>query len=342
MRRADVWRAGLVILGATLFFARPSANVIERFYSNGFYPRWQHLASAITAPFPFALGEVFVLASAALALTHLVRRMRKREFLDAAFDLLVIASLFVVWFEVSWGLNYERAPIETRVVVDTQHVDATALAALRARAIAQMNELAPLAHARADETLNLAALRAAWLPVAARFGDDWTPHVGAPKLSLTEPFMVATGTQGFIDPFSLEVQLAPDALWFERPFLLAHEWTHVAAFAREDEANYSAMLTCLRSQDPVVRYSGWLELFTYLPAGKYTNSTFVPLVWSDFAAIRERNKRHVNLTLSWWSWHAYNVYLKSNHVAAGVANYAHVVQLLLSIPLDRAGLPTAR
>ena len=36
----------------------------------------------------------------------------------------------------------------------------------------------------------------------------------------------------------------------ERPFDLAHEWSHDAAYAREDEANYLAIITCLRSADP--------------------------------------------------------------------------------------------
>jgi hypothetical protein len=71
--------------------------------------------------------------------------------------------------------------------------------------------------------------------------------VGTPKPTLTDPFMLATGTSGFINPLTLNVAIASDVLWFERPFNLAHEWSHVAAYAREDEANYLAIVTCLRS-----------------------------------------------------------------------------------------------
>ncbi len=145
----------------------------------------------------------------------------------------------------------------------------------------------------------------------------WSPKSAQPKPTLADPFMDATGTSGFINPLTLNVQLASDLLWFERPFSLAHEWSHVAAYAREDEANYLAIITCLRSSDAAVQYSGWLELFLYLPPlDHYDKKTFVPLVWRDFAAIRMRNDRRVNLTLAHWSWRTYNAYLKSTTLPA--------------------------
>jgi len=174
-------------------------------------------------------------------------------------------------------------------------------------------------------------------------GDRWSPLVGAPKGTVGDPFMAMSGTSGFINPFTLNVQLASDLLWFERPFSLAHEWSHVAAYAREDEANYLSIVSCLRSGDPVVQYSGWLELFLYLPPlDRYDKKTFVPLVWQDFAAIRQRNKRRINLTVAHWSWQTYNVYLKSNRIASGVQNYNEVTRLYLGIPLDAEKLPVAR
>ena len=155
--------------------------------------------------------------------------------------------------------------------------------------------------------------------------------------------MLATGTSGFINPLTLNVALASDLLWFERPFDLAHEWSHDAAYAREDEANYLAIITCLRSPDPVMQYSGWFELFLYLPQKRhYAHREFVPLVWPDFAAMRKRNARHINVMLAHWTWRTYNVYLKSNRIASGIANYDEVTRLMLGVPLDATGLPVAR
>ena len=51
---------------------------------------------------------------------------------------------------------------------------------------------------------------------------------------------------GMTDPFFLEVIVNPDVLPVERPFVLAHEWAHLAGYADESEANFVAWLTCVQ------------------------------------------------------------------------------------------------
>lgn len=327
----------------------PNASFVERAYSNGAYAHWEPIAHAITDPIPWSLGDLAVLAGIGLIVWRIVVRVREARQSQpwratglASLDVLTILALYVLWFEAGWGWNYNRAPIEARVRYEATRITPAAMNALRARTIAEMNALAPAAHVRAGEALDLNALRATWLPVVQRGGDAWTPQVGAPKFTLADPIMNANGTSGFINPLSLTIQTASDLLWFERPFDIAHEWSHVAAYAREDEANYLAALTCVRSKDPVVEYSGWLDLFLYLPPlQRYPHSMFSRLVWSDFAAIRERNARRVNLAFARFSWRAYNAYLKSNRIASGVESYGEVTRLMLGVPLDHQGLPVS-
>ena len=258
-------------------------------------------------------------------------------------DCAVVAGIYSVWFEVSWGWNYARAPIEARVSFDPARVTPQAATALRDHAMAQLNALAAPAHVRSAVPMDLPALRESWLPAVQRAGDNWTPQVGPAKPTIANPFMLATGTSGFINPLTLNVAMASDLLWFERPFDMAHEWSHDAAYAREDEANYLAIITCLRSPDPAVEYSGWFELFLYLPQKRhYAKREFAPLVWADFKALRERNARHINAILAHWTWRTYNAYLKSNRIASGIANYDEVTRLMLGVPLDASGLPVLR
>ena len=271
------------------------------------------------------------------------RGPRRKRGLAVALNCAAIVALYALWFSLSWGWNYARAPLETRVRFDAGCITPDAAVRLRGRAMAQMNALAVAAHARASVPLDPPALYAAWLPAVMRAGDTWQPLTSLPKPTLADPFMMATGTSGFINPLTLNVALASDLLWFERPFDLAHEWSHDAAYAREDEANYLAILTCLRSPDPAVKYSGWFELFTYLPQKRrYARREFVPLVWRDFAALGERNARHINVLLANWSWRTYNAYLKTNRVAAGIQNYDQVTRLMLGVALDDQQLPLAR
>jgi hypothetical protein len=341
-------RVALVSLGVFLFFWHPSVAWIERAYVNGVYPHWEHAAFSITNPVPWSLGDVAGLIGVLAIVWRVVAFFPRRKRTLAALgftvlDIAAIIGLYAIWFELGWGWNYARAPVETRLAFDAKRVTPQAADALRVRAIHEMNALAPAAHLHAGDALDLSTLASNWLPVVRRAGDDWTPLVGSAKPTITDPFMQATGTSGYINPLSLTVQTAGDLLWFERPFDMAHEWTHVGAFAREDEANYAAILTCLRSGDPVIRYSGWLELFLYLPPqAHYRHSEFVSLVWQDFAAIRRRDARHVNVLLAHWTWRTYNVYLKSNRIASGIQNYNEVTRLILGVPLDGEGLPIGK
>jgi Protein of unknown function (DUF3810) len=341
-----VLRLLAIVAGVAALAWQPDASWIERAYSNGGYSQWEHVAFAITNPFPWSAGDIAALIGAAGAIwcIAIARRAPRSKRLRAIGSLLLslaaIAGAYAVWFEASWGWNYARAPIESRVRFDTSRITTAAAEQLRAVAVEHMNRLAAPAHALAAQPLDLTELRASWLPAVRAGGDDWDPNVGAAKPTIADPFMQATGTSGFINPLALTVQISGDVLWFERPFDQAHEWSHVAAYAREDEANYLAIVTCLRSHDPAIQYSGWFELFLYLPPKTtYAKSDFSSLVWQDFAAMRKRNAHNVNVLLSRWTWKTYNAYLKTNRIASGIENYNEVTRLILGVPLDPNGLP---
>jgi hypothetical protein len=330
----------LIALGIVAALWRPSPEWVDTTFTNGYYPAWQHFWASFTPRVPFALGDAVVIAGAIVFIAALVFA---RPWLRLVIGIAALAGFYVLWFYAGWGFGYDRAPLQTRAAYSQSRVNQAAIDALRARTIAELNRLAPIAHRlQHGDDFDTEKLRNAWLPVVQRLGDTWQPNVTPAKSSLAGWFMDRSGTSGFTNPFTLETYLAPDLLWFERPFSQAHEWSHVAGFNREDEANYIAAVTCLRDPDPVAQYSGTIELFLYLPAlAHYPHSMFVPQVWADFDAIRKRNAHFVNLNLSRFSWRVYNSYLKSNHIASGVQNYDQVTQLMAGIPLDAQGLPVS-
>ena len=65
---------------------------------------------------------------------------------------------------------------------------------------------------------------------------------------------------GMTDPFFLETLANQGLLPLERPFVVAHEWGHLAGYAEESEANFLAWLICMRGGD-ATRYSAWISLF---------------------------------------------------------------------------------
>ena len=75
-----------------------------------------------------------------------------------------------------------------------------------------------------------------------------------PKSTLLDAYFRRAGVDGMTDPFFLETLIASDLLPFERPFTVAHEWSHLAGIADEGEANFVGWLACVRAS-PAAQYS---------------------------------------------------------------------------------------
>ena len=114
---------------------------------------------------------------------------------------------------------------------------------------------------------------------------------------MLSPFFRWATVDGMVNPLGLEVIVNPEVLPVEQPFVIAHEWGHLAGWARESEASYVGWLTC-RAGDHAARYSGWLSLYWHLrrdlprdrlPA--HRRAAAVPAPGSDLAAIAARLRR---------------------------------------------------
>ena len=136
------------------------------------------------------------------------------------------------------------------------------------------------------------------------------------------------------DPFFLETLIESDVLPFERPAIVAHEWSHLAGFADESEASFVGWLTCIRGSTSD-QYSGWLalyeELWRAVDARRRTvlADRLAPGPRADLTAISERLRRQLNPIVFAAGWRVYDRYLKANRIEAGTASYGEVVRLVL-------------
>ncbi len=184
-----------------------------------------------------------------------------------------------------------------------------------------------------------AELRRDFLPVVARLGDTWPVAVTVPKTTLAERIYEMAGVGGQYDPFAFETLLNAQFLPFEVPRALAHEWSHAAGFGDEGDANLIGTLTCLRSADPLIRYSGAYWTYGELPESDRRRIHLAPAVVADFNAGRERFLRYYNPGLFTISWSFYDRYLRANGVRGGVVSYSRFVALLVGTAFDAGGLP---
>lgn len=98
------------------------------------------------------------------------------------------------------------------------------------------------------------------------FIDHYPSRVKPVMLSEPMSYTHITGVYSF---FTGEANLNVNFPDYTLPFTAAHELAHQRGIAREDEANFIAYLVCIGSDDPYVRYSGYLNMFEYVSSALY-------------------------------------------------------------------------
>jgi hypothetical protein len=351
-----LWRVPVIAGAAALALAPVPSPAVERFYSDGAYPVFQRWATALSNLVPVALFDLLVGAAALgwsgmlvrdllrwrrsgasaarVGTAHTLAGVAWRAFVRTATGAAVVYLAFLA----CWGLNYRRVPLVERLAFDAAAVTPDAARDLARLAIAEMNLLHAPAHEEGFGTPGQIdrQLAEGFARAQATVGSAHRAHPARPKRTAFDPFFNAAGVEGMTDPFFLETLLASGLLPVERPFVIAHEWSHLAGLADEGEANFVGWLTCLRGSR-AAQYSGWLFLYrevTVVLAAQDRAAMaerLAPGPRADLRAIADRIRRQVNPSVSAAGWRVYDSYLKANRVDEGTDSYADVVRIVLGL-----------
>ena len=345
----------MVVAGALAALVPTPARVVEELYSRGAYLAIQTRVTAASNLVPWALMDALLAIVLGGWLVAVVRDLARgprdgwmRAIAAAALRTAVVASVVYLAFLMAWGLNYRRVPLDEKLQFDAGSASPDAARRLLAAAVDRVNALYERAHAAdavADATVS---------PLAAGFGraqrDLGARRVaspGRPKRTLLEIYFRRAAVDGMTDPYFLETLVAGDLLPFERPFVVAHEWGHLAGYADEGEANFVGWLTCLRGAE-ADQYSGWLflygELLRTVSSADRTEmaNRLAAGPRADRRAIGDRLRRDVNPQMAAAGWRVYDRYLKANRVEAGTASYAGVVRLVLGTRFGPEWMPVVK
>jgi Protein of unknown function (DUF3810) len=345
------WRPVLVILAAASALVPLPATFVERVYSRRLYLALQPLLTSLSNLAPFALFDCLLIGVALSWLVLSVRDLRTvkgrlRAGVVILWRTIVWAAALYVIFLCTWGLNYRRVRLADILGLDSARVTAPAVKDAAIVAAGRLNDLYGRAHAASapaalaiDQPLAAALERA-----LADTGRPQTVVPGRPKETIIDWYFRRAAVDGMTNPFFLEILVQSDLLPFERPFVTAHEWSHLAGVADEGEANFVGWLACVRGS-PAAQYSGWLFMYSeLLSVSSRTDRVGIAAALAagpreDLQAIRERVARHVSPRLSAAGWRVYDSYLKANRVESGAASYGEVVQLALGARLASGSSP---
>ena len=337
-------------------FTPISSATVERWFSTGLYPALQRHVTPLSNVLPFAVLDLLAVAAGVAIVVAVIRAAyagkRTRRLWPAVSllgNLATAAALVYLAFLMLWGFNYRRVPLTTRLVVEAGAPASRAVTELGIEAATQLNALYDEAHLTGwdqspweDETF-----RAAFVSAQRTLSDATPAEPGRLKRTLFGPYFRWTGVDGMVNPFGLEVLANPDLLPFERPFVAAHEWSHLAGYADEAEASFAGWLACMRAGAPA-RYSGWLFLYWQVNA-EVDNAGRERLASvlgagprRDIDAIAERLRRGQLPWLRTAGWQVYDQYLKANRVEEGVRSYGAVVTLILRTRFEPGWIPVRR
>lgn len=346
---ATVVRLAIVAFAIVMAVIPLPRALVETVYSQRAYPVVRQLVigfSSLTGLVLFDLLLTGVLVALlgwwTLRLIRVSRGGRLRALASLAGQTVVFAAVLYLMFLGIWGLNYRRESLGERLGYTESRVTEPVLETLTAAAIANLNQLYDLTQGGSWPQLDELPVRlgTAFERVQQRLGVSPVVSGLVPKRSLLTPYFRRAGIDGMVDPFFLQILVNETVLPFERPFVTAHEWAHVAGFAHEAEANFVAWLICLEG-DEAMRYSAWSffvpRLLAALPetSQQRLGAALGPGPRSDFAAVRARLSRTVPIVRR----NARRIndrYLKANRVASGVASYGEVLQLAVGTDLGRS------
>lgn len=334
------WRLLLLVLACGALLAPLPPAAVERLYSRGLFPILQPALTTASNTVPLALFDLLIAGVVMCTVAFTWRDLRRvgwrRAGARLALRLLTVGAALYLAFLLAWGLNYRRTSLKAKLLFSPEQISTEQALVLARETVARMNGLHDEAHARGWRAARDVDDR---LAAALREGVQAVRHPAftvpaRPKYTVLDWYFRRTGVSGMTDPFFLETLLPSTLLPFERPFVVAHEWSHLAGFTDEGEANFVAWLACLRG-DAGHQYSAWVSIYgEVLAAVPRTTQAEVARSLeagprADLEAIRLRLVRDINPRLSAAGWQAYDQYLKANRVDAGTASYAEVVQLIL-------------
>ena len=266
----------LIYLAAIIW--EPFADFFSRYPGAVLRATLAHLTSWI----PFSLAEALLLFLPA-ALFLLIRTAIK-YYSDSWHNTLVymgillsVASLLITLLFCGFGTGYFGSTLDKKLGLDRRDVSAEELkytAEILSEAVAEEAQNVTFRYQNFSvmpyslEEMNQKLLDA-YDSISDKYSFIQRLDSRLKPVVLSEPWSY-THITGVYTYFTGEANINVNFPDYTIPFTAAHELAHQRGIAREDEANFMAFLVCIESDDPYIRYSGYLNMYEYVSNSLYS------------------------------------------------------------------------
>ena len=230
------------------------------------------LLAAITSVYPFSVTEILIAAAIIWFFYYLTKTISivksKRNKLKVLSKrlLLVVTLALYVWtgFCWLWISGYHAPGFADRYNFKREGVAIEDLITITQHFADRANELAPQIqrHSNGSFAESRSALYAASTGIFQNIAEEFPSLDGRlfrPKPMLFSWLMSRTGYSGMYFGLTGEANINNMIHGAYLPGVLAHEHAHHLGIFSEDEANFVAILACIKSDNIVFQYSGYLH-----------------------------------------------------------------------------------
>lgn len=340
----------LVILTIVIKWISLYPDWVERNYSRGIYPVIAKLQRFLFGWIPFSIGDVFygflilVIFYKTFSLFKTIfRKQFTRQYFITGLQQIIFFFLFVyVFFNLFWGLNYNRKGIAHQLDLAVKPYSLTDLDTVTGIIQERVNYYAGfVTEAQRDsfdkKKILFKSSVQAYKEAAAQY--PFLKYVNrSVKPSLFSYLGNYLGFQGYYNPFSGEGQVNTTVPRFLEPFVTAHEMAHQLGYAKENEANFVGFLACRAYDNNAFRYSVYYDMYNYALGEVFLRDTALaksfqqkahPQVKKDQKEFRDFYRKYRNPVEPVIMW-GYGQFLKANNQPAGKRSYNEVVAWLIA------------
>lgn len=286
--------------------------------------------------------------------THLLAAVA-RPLLHFLGHLFLILSTLLVLYVFLCGINYHRTSFSEEaglsVTIDAHGTvyDEADLIALCDYLVTEINDTeAQLDVPYIGQTSETPKPSAAWLWHAGRTGQRAMEKLGQryhrlsghypfPKPILNTWILSVQQTTGVYSPFTVEANYNRDIAYYDIPFTICHELSHLRGYMQEEEANFIGVLATIGADDLYFNYSGYVSAWVYAgnALARIDSTAFATL----YARINARTRQDMLYNNAYWQQfegkpaeaheQLNDAYLKMQGQTTGVRSYGHVTDLML-------------
>ena len=318
---------------------------------------WHSLAGRFYSLVRFSAAEWIVLAWIVMALCFIVQlviHIRRDHPFEAWYrwmvSVLAMAFALFALFSLWWGVLYYSDSFTEQAGLERRPISAEELRSVTEYFAGLADEHAVKVE-RDDRGIFTADLNGLfdhstvlYHPLEEEYSCLKGPDLRA-KPAVFSRFMSWLNNTGYFCPYTAEANVNVDCTMALIPATIAHELAHQRGVAREDEANFAAVMACMEDDEEAFIYSGALMAYVYL--GNALHDTDYEAWLAVYESLSDQVHRDLADHNAYWARYdtpvaeasdkIYEGMLKTYGDDRGMRSYDACVDLLVLRYLDAAG-----